>query len=76
MSSDGKVSRQARAVSVVSCNVGRASRIKGLDVDEDEGVGPIVVMKDDVGDVGDRMALHPLVDCPLASLTAAFSRDS
>ena len=38
--------------------------------------GPIVVMKDDVGDVGDRMALHPLVNCPLASLTAAFGRDS
>jgi hypothetical protein len=76
VSGDGKVSRQALAVSVVSCNVGRASRIEGLDVDEDKGVGPIIVMKDDVGDMGDRMALHPLVNCPLASLTAAFGRDS
>jgi hypothetical protein len=76
VSSDGKVGRHARAVSVVSCDVGCASRVESFDVDEDKGVGPIVVMKDDVGDVRDMMTLHPLVDSPLASLAAAFGRDS
>jgi hypothetical protein len=76
VSSDGKVGRHARAVSVVGCDVGCASRVESFDVDEDKGVGPIVVMEDDVGDVRHRMTLHPLVDSPLASLAAAFGRDS
>ena len=76
MSRDRKVSRQARAVSVMSGNVSWSSGIKGLDVDENKRVGPVIVMEDDVRCVRDGVVLHPLVDCPLASLTAAFSRDS
>ena len=74
MSSDGKVGRHARAVSVVGCDVGCASRVKSFDVDK--GVGPIVVVEDDVGDVRDRMILHPLVNSSLASLAAALGCDS
>ena len=76
VSSDGKVGRHARAVSVVGCDVGCASRVKSFDVDEDKGVGPIVVVEDDVGDVRDRMILHPLVNSSLASLAAALGCDS
>ncbi len=76
VSSDGKVGRHARAVSVVSCDVGCASRVESFDVDEDKGVGPIVVMEDDVGDVRDRMILHPLVNSSLASLAAALGCDT
>ena len=51
ISRDRKVSRQARAVSVVSGNVRWCSGIEGLDVNENKRVGPIIVMKDDVGRV-------------------------
>jgi len=76
VSSDGKVGRHARAISVVSCDVGCASRVESFDVDEDKGVGPIVVVEDDVRDVRDRMILHPLVNSSLASLAAALGCDS
>jgi hypothetical protein len=76
VSSDGKVGRHARAVSVVGCDVGCASRVQSFDVDEDKGVGPIVVVEDDVRDVRDRMILHPLVNSSLASLAAALGCDS
>ena len=45
MSRNRKMGRQTRAVSVVSCNVSWASGIEGLDVDEDERVWPIIVMR-------------------------------
>jgi hypothetical protein len=77
VSSDGKVGRHARAVSVVSCDVGCASRVKSFDVDEDKRVGLIIVMEDDVGDVRDRMILHhPLVNSALAPLAAALGCDT
>ena len=51
MGRDRKVSSQTRAVSVVSGDVSWGSGIEGLDVDENKRVGPIIVMKDDVGRV-------------------------
>ena len=73
---DRKVSCQTRAVSVVRGNVRWGSGIEGLDVDENERVGPIIVMKDDVGRVRDGVALHPLVDRPLTSVSATLRRDA
>ena len=74
MGRDRKVSRQTRAVSVVSGDVSWGSGIEGLDVDEDKRVGPIIVMKDDVGRVRDWVGLHPLVNRALASVSAPLSR--
>ena len=70
------MSRQTRAVSVVSGNVSWSSGIEGLDVDENKRVGPIIVMEDDVGRVRDGMALHPLVDRALTSVSATLRRDT
>ena len=70
------MSSQTRAVSVVSSNVGWSSGIKGLDVDENKRVGPIIVMEDDVGRVRDGMSLHPLVDRALTSVSATLRRDT
>ena len=56
--------------------MGWSSGIKGLDVDENKRVGPIIVMEDDVGRVRDGMTLHPLVDRALASVSATLRRDT
>ena len=76
MSRDRKVSRQARAVSVMSGNVSWSSGIKGLDVDENKRVGPVIVMEDDVRCVRDGVVLHPLVDRALTSVSATLRRDT
>ena len=76
MSRDRKVSSQARAVSVVSGNVRWCSGIEGLDVNENKRVGPIIVMEDDVRCMRDGVALHPLVDCALTSVSATLRRDT
>ena len=76
VSRNGKVGRETRSVSMVSCNVSRASSIKGLDVDEDIGVWLVVITKDDIRGMRDGIILHPLVHGPLASVTAPFSGDS
>ena len=56
--------------------MGWSSGIKGLDVDENKRVGPIIVMEDDVGRVRDGMSLHPLVDRALTSVSATLRRDT
>ena len=76
MGRDRKMSSQTRAVSVVRGDVRWGSGIEGLDVDENERVGPIIVMKDDVGRVRDGVALHPLVDRALTSVSATLRRDT
>ena len=76
VSRNRKVSRQSRAISMVSCDVRWSRGIEGLDVNEDERVGPIVVMKDDVRCMRNRVVLHPLIDRALASVAATFRRDS
>ena len=76
MSRNREVSSQTRAVSVVSGDVRWGSGIKGLDVDENEGVGPIIIVKDNVGRVRDWVGLHPLVNRALASVSAPLRRDT
>ena len=76
VSRNGKVGRETRSVSMVSCNVSRASSIKGLDVDKDIGVWLVIVAKNDIRGMRDGIILHPLVHGPLASVTAPFSGDS
>ena len=52
------------------------SGIEGLDVDENERVGPIIVMQDEGGRVRDGITLHPLVDRALTSVSATLRRDA
>ena len=76
MGRNRKMGRQTRAVSVVRGDVRWGSGIEGLDVDENERVGSIIVMKDDVGRVRDGITLHPLVDRALTSMSATLRRDT
>ena len=56
--------------------MGWSSGIEGLDVDEYIRVGPFIVIEDDVGRMRDGIALHPLVDRSLTSVSAALRRDT
>jgi len=76
VSRNGKVGREARTVSMVSCDVRRAGSVEGLNIDEDIGIRLIVVTEYYIGGVRDGVVLHPLVHGSLASVAATFSRNT